>query len=220
MAVTAREVIMVFRGQNYLSSAIRRVGRDVGMLGRTQQLQAQRAQLQIVRQRLETSRSIAQNELASIQSGTRHLALQKAKNRISDAEYRTNARLQQIYNQQNDNLQRRLNLQNRAEKLTKSQGGLALEQIAASKTVPPNVARSARQIQLAQATNLSQLEELEKARIRQIALIEAQSLDSQQLAAKIAEEAQRTAVLTQQINNTSRALELNTAKQNENAAAW
>jgi len=77
MAVTAREVVMVFRGQNYLSSAIRKVGRDVQGLSRSQQLQLQRQQLQVVGQRLNASRQTAVAELKSVQSGARRLGLEK-----------------------------------------------------------------------------------------------------------------------------------------------
>lgn len=78
MAVTAREVLLIFRGQNYLSSAIRKVGADVGGLSRGQQLANQRAMLQITGQRLRNTRSSAQAELQSINVGSRRLTQEKA----------------------------------------------------------------------------------------------------------------------------------------------
>src|SRR6478735_3035318 len=93
MAVTAREVIMVFRGQNYLSSAIRRVGRDVSTLSRTQQLNTQRQQLQIVGQRLAQSRTVAKAELDSVQAGARRITQEKAVAEQKVAQMRADATL-------------------------------------------------------------------------------------------------------------------------------
>lgn len=77
---------MTFRGQNYLSSAIRRVGKDVGSLSRTQALTQQRAQLQTVKQRAISSRNAASAELQSVTTGQRALAVQRARQAATKAE--------------------------------------------------------------------------------------------------------------------------------------
>jgi TP901 family phage tail tape measure protein len=93
MAVTAREVIMVFRGQNYLSSTIRQVGRSVGGLSQGQQLAAQRTQLQVTRQRMLLFRNAAQAELQSVQTGARRIGQEKAIAEQKVAQMRADATL-------------------------------------------------------------------------------------------------------------------------------
>src|ERR1043166_8128045 len=87
MAVTAREVIMIFRGQNYLSSAIRRVSADVAGLTRMQQLQVQRAVATGQVRRAQIQRAAMQQELASVQTAAnRRLAIEKQLGRALTAE--------------------------------------------------------------------------------------------------------------------------------------
>lgn len=96
MASTARDVIMTFRGQNYLSGAIRRVGRDVGSLSRQTQLSNAARQLQINQSRLVSQKGIAEAELQSVTTGQRALALQQAKNQLSITEQNALARTRDI----------------------------------------------------------------------------------------------------------------------------
>jgi TP901 family phage tail tape measure protein len=217
MAVTAREVIMVFRGQNYLSSAIRRVGRDVGMLSRTQQLSAQRAQLQITGQRLRQSRAVAASELASVRTGTRKLALDQARAGLTQREIQDHVKLNNIYDQQNANLANRLRLQNRSEMVAAAQGGTRRGFTKNLNT--EQLARESRAIQLAQASNIAGMDTLEMRRQAAISAIGNQSIASQQLLARETELAAREAQLTQIINTRSKAIDLNTAKLEENALA-
>src|SRR6266404_508201 len=159
MAVTAREVIMVFRGQNYLSSAIRRVGRDVGMLSRTQQLNTQRAQLQITGQRLRQSRAVAASELASVRTGSRRLALDQARVGLTQREVQDHVKLNNIYSQQNSNLEQRLRLQTRSEMVAAAQGGTRRGFTRNLNT--EQLGREARAIQLAQSRNIAEMDTLE-----------------------------------------------------------
>lgn len=96
MAFTAREVIMTFRGQNYLSGAIRRIGYDVGALSQKAQLANQRAQLQIVGSRLAQSRRVAQAELTNVTTGQRSLAVQRARQQLSVTESRNVGKMTQL----------------------------------------------------------------------------------------------------------------------------
>lgn len=86
MAFTAREVILTFRGQNYLSGALRRVGRDVGSLSRGTNLSNQRAAMQIAMQRTRNSIRLAEAEKASIATGTRRQAIDIARSGLNDRE--------------------------------------------------------------------------------------------------------------------------------------
>lgn len=218
MAVTAREVIMVFRGQNYLSSSLRRIGRDVGGLSRTAQLSQQRAQLQIVGDRLRTTRSIAEAERRSIQTGSRAIAMKQAQARLSASEFESAQKLDRLYTQQNRNLIQRLSLQTKSEQISTALAGGPVRGVARGLT-QPQLVRADQALRLARETNLAELQRLQAATLRQIALVDGESLEAQKLAARLAELAQREAILTQEINNTSRSLDLNTAKLEENAIA-
>src|SRR5215831_10140262 len=80
MAFTAREVILVFRGQNYLSGAIRRAGMDVAGLSRMQQLQVRRATQMQATQRIQAAKAAAAAELASTRpGGARYKELEQAR---------------------------------------------------------------------------------------------------------------------------------------------
>src|SRR6266496_2603976 len=120
MALTAREVIMVFRGQNYLSGAIRRVGRDVGALNRRQQLGVQQAQLQIVGQRLSQSKALADAELASVKTGSRRLALDRARVQLTANEFNSHTKLRMIQESQLLNQSNMLKGEIRLDQLTRA----------------------------------------------------------------------------------------------------
>jgi len=69
---------MIFRGQNYLSNAIRRVGSDVAGLSRLQQLQMTKGQAQLAAERIRTAKLAAQREVDSLKAGGKaRLALER-----------------------------------------------------------------------------------------------------------------------------------------------
>jgi TP901 family phage tail tape measure protein len=78
MAISARELLLIVRAQNQASGALRRVAKDIAGLSATQQLRMRGQQLRITEQNLRRQRQLASNELQSIESGRRNLALQKA----------------------------------------------------------------------------------------------------------------------------------------------
>lgn len=187
MAVTAREVLLIFRGQNYLSSAIRRVGADVGGLSRGQQLANQRAQLQIAGQRLRNTRSIAQAELQSINVGSRRLSQEKAIAAQKLAQMRADSTL--IKNQQN------LSMLTRRVATRTSVRGYTLQET--------EQLRRAAEITVAADT----------------AAISNQSLAVQKLEADEARLVARRAQLNEIINTSSRGIDLNTQKLDQNTRA-
>lgn len=91
---------MTFRGQNYLSGAIRRVGQDVAGLSRAQQLSVQQSSLQLAARRLATTKQIASAEQASIIAGSRNLSLIARRNGLSNTEIGNQMKLRNIYSQQ------------------------------------------------------------------------------------------------------------------------
>lgn len=94
MAVSAREVIMIFRGQNYLSSAVRRVSADVAGLSRLQQVQIRAAQAQGMANRLQLQKRSIAAELAAVSAGgSRRLALENSISSNLTAMQRTRNRI-------------------------------------------------------------------------------------------------------------------------------
>src|SRR5215831_10047556 len=90
MAITAREVIMVFRGQNYLSSAIRRVSSDVAGLSRMQQLQVRQSMARAAADRVTMQRAANEAAIRSLkEGGARQLALQRDLDQNALAQART-----------------------------------------------------------------------------------------------------------------------------------
>ena len=214
MAVSAREVILVFRGQNYLSSAIRKVGRDVGSLSRTAQLTQQRGQLQINQQRMTSARNAARVELQSIQTGgTRRLALEK---RIAEAKISQLSITQQqakLEDSINARQTQQLNAQARASRLTRLVGaGRPLRgfNLAETRTMQQAANQQLEDLTAQQATAMRQREVL-------VQRLATQTLTTEQLTAAEAQLAEREAQLTQIINTRSRAIELNNLKLKQNA---
>jgi TP901 family phage tail tape measure protein len=215
MAVTAREVIMVFRGQNYLSGAIRRVGSDMASLSRTQQLTTQRSQLQINAQRIRSARSLAQAELASVQSGGRRLVLQKAiaAQQITQLSLvQERARLEDSINARQTSTLRAQAQASRLSRLVQAgrpaRGFNMAETVALSKAATQSV----EDLNFAQATAMDQREVIASRMAQQSIAIQKLSADEAQLAT-------REAQLTQIINTRTEALTLAQAKLDQNALA-
>lgn len=85
-AVSARDVILTFRAQNYLSSAIRRVSRDVSGLSRGQTLSRQQSAASLASQRLRYSLRIAEADRLSVTSGVRRMAVDRARVNLTNRE--------------------------------------------------------------------------------------------------------------------------------------
>lgn len=217
MAVSAREILLIFRAQNYASQAIKRVGADVGGISRATQLSNQRQQLQVNRNRLLTSRNIAANELASLQTGSRRQALDIRRASLASQYEATITRTQSIEKArlalQADQIENQQRIANIASAQARGQDfvGTGLGRMTSTEAM-----KAAKFDQQALATQAGVLNRQLEAQTAALAKLEAsfQKLDADEAAFQ-----QRQAVLTQEINNTTRALELNNAKMAQNARA-
>lgn len=238
MAFTAREVIMTFRGQNYLSGAIRRIGMDVQGLSRQAQLAQQRGQLQLVGQRIAQSRNLARAELASVVAGQRNLSVQRARAQLSINESRavsqmTNIRTryltvqrQQIANEERITELQRLQAQNvrylgmmpGVTGVTPSgrlqrRGGRVIR----GALVPrQEVGEALKQAQLDQKRLAETARDLQRQTETQVASMSNMSLAAQQVAAREAALVTREAQLKDAIQTRTRALAENTIAQIQN----
>jgi hypothetical protein len=232
MAFTAREVIMTFRGQNYLSGAIRRIGADVGGLSRTAQLANQRAMLQARASQLNYARSTAQAELLSVTAGSRALGLQRARAQLSTTEQRNVTQLRRIEEQRSGNLIRQMQTQQKINalsalgrgkvdlrkppteaQLTKTLGSSAVFGRGAGRR---SVAESLKIEQATMERLRSEAITLNKAFETQSGVIAGSSVRAQQLAARETELVQREAQLRQAVLARTRAIDENTLAQMRN----
>lgn len=214
MAFTAREVIMTFRGQNYLSGAIRRIGSDVGGLSRTANLSNQRAMLQARAAQLNYARSTAQAELFSVQNGTRALSLQRARVQLSTTEQRNVAQLHSVESALYANRTKQLQVQERINAAQRAQS-------AGVPFVGRGMARQQTSVALRiQQQDMERLQQeaaiLNERYITQNQVVGQASLRAQQLAARESELVQREAQLQQAILARTRAIDENTLAQMRN----
>lgn len=238
MAFTAREVIMTFRGQNYLSGAIRRIGADVGGLSRTSQLANQRAMLQARASQLQYARSTAQAELMSVSTGSRALGIQRAKAQLGISERRNVEQIRKIEEQRQGNLIEQMRAQQRINALSAvgTKGGVLSprtradaerlqRQLEAASAGTGTFGRSAGRRSIAEslrieAATMEKLREqaasLNLAFERQSQVIANSSIAAQQLAARETELVQREAQLRQAILSRTRAIDENTLAQFRN----
>ena len=215
---SAYELMLVLRGRNYLSNDLRKASADIRGLSRANALsglQNQRAQLAINAQRLATTKKIAQNELSSLQTGSRSIALQQRANVL--AEKRAAATVKLAAAQRDLTMAQDAQVANAAKlsgvgaQLGKRQdigsGGYARlrEQHAALLKIDQELI--AEQVKLA-----ASVEEAELAMAKL-------DIEEQKLIARTSEFAQRQAVLTDRINTTTAAINLNAAKMAENELA-
>lgn len=210
---------MTFRGQNYLSSAIRRVGRDIGTLSRTQQLTAQRGQLQINQRRLQTQRLIAANELNAINSGSRSLNIQRAKAQLDNNEFVHSQKIRRNYEQQLGVISQSLQQQTKIEQLTRAQATGKPVGRGLSRLEPAQIQRNLQAAYVAQERLLNQGATLRAEEEQLTSTLSTQSIAAQQVAAREAEMFQRRAVLIEQLKTLDGAEELNTIKLKQNAVA-
>jgi hypothetical protein len=211
---SAYELMLVLRGRNYLSNDLRRAGADIGRLKSQAGLTNARSQLQVNAQRLASTKAIAQAETTSIRSGQRSLALQKARATYTAQHLAATKKLTEAENALNANSAARVR---NAEQLAAVQNKLGLTPAGS------NNAAALTEMQRKLATVDRELI-VEQARLNDQLLIAQNTMakvavTEQQLIATETAHAQRLAVLTDRINTTDAALELNTIKLNENALA-
>lgn len=211
---SAYELMLILRGRNYLSNDLRRAGADLRGLKAASALTNQRSQLQVNAQRLASTKAIAQAELTSLSTGSRAIALRQREVTLTSQQEVAGKKL--------------LATQTEIAASQETQIANAERLAAVQKEMSVTPARSLRGAQL-----LTQQEALlkvdkdliaEQVRLAdslaiQEAAVARLDIAEQKLIATYVEAAARQAVLTDHINTTSAAEQLNTIKLDENALA-
>ena len=129
MALSARELLLIVRAQNYASGALRRVSRDVGQMGRTRRdVQLRTRQLENNVANARATRQLVLNELQSVSVGKRRIDAQNAVNRAKNAEVQAWTRHESIVDRVNrtqDQINRKQNELNRMTRVMNVQASRA-----------------------------------------------------------------------------------------------
>src|SRR4051812_8032537 len=116
----ASELLLIVRAQNQASGALRRVTGDLKGLSKLGGLQQRGQSLQIARNQMQLSRQIAANELKSLETGQRAMALQKAKMSATLSESRAQINASSVAQQARRNEEARIRQQVRLNQLNRS----------------------------------------------------------------------------------------------------
>jgi hypothetical protein len=214
----AYELNLILRGRNYLSNDLRKASADIRGLSRgnaLSSLASQRSQLSINAQRLATTKQIAQNEQQSIQTGSRRIALEQRAANLLDKQQIATTKLRDA------NLALTASQEAQvanASKLAEVNASLATRQDIGSMNYAALRENQQKLIQVDQELITEQVRLAASAEDAEAAVAKL-GLAEQKLAADTTRAAQRNAVLTDKINTTSVALDLNSKKLAENELA-
>lgn len=210
---------MVFRGQNYLSGALRRVGRDVGALSRGQQLSTQNAQLNINKRRVQQQLALNLAERQSILYGSRRYALDQAAYKLGASGQTSINKLRTIQEGQLRNQSNLLKSNIRLEQLATAGATGRPVGRGLSKMSPEQIKRAFQAEYVANQALLEQQVTLERQREAQVSAISQQSVATQQLASREVELYEREAQLTQIMATRAKSIDLIDEKLAQNAIA-
>ncbi len=118
----ASELYLIVRAQNQASGALRRVASDLRGLSTMQGLRQRGQSLQIARNQMMLSRQIASNELKSIETGQRSLALQRAKMQATLSESRAMINASGVSQQMRRNEEARIRQQVQLNRINRTLG--------------------------------------------------------------------------------------------------